>query len=122
MTRTDSVDVQQLIESARDALTVRRVFGDPIDQNGMRVIPAARIRGGGGGGGGSAPDGEGSGSGAGFGMIANPAGAFVVTDHDVTWRPAVNPERITIAAFAFAAFSIWMLRPILRRRVGRAGQ
>jgi uncharacterized spore protein YtfJ len=122
MTSTDSVDVQQLIESARDALTVRRVFGDPIDQNGIRIIPAARIRGGGGGGGGSAPDGQGSGSGAGFGVMANPAGAFVVTDRDVTWRPAVNPERIAMAAFTFAGFALWTLRSILRRRVGRAGQ
>jgi uncharacterized spore protein YtfJ len=115
MTRTDSVDVQQLIESARDALPVRRVFGDPIDQNGTRIIAAARVRGGGGGGGGSAPGREGRGSGAGFGMIANPAGAFIVSDHDVKWRPAVNAERIVLASLVFAAFAMWMRRSILLR-------
>ena len=116
MARTDSPDVLQLLENAGDTLTVRRVFGDPIDQNGIRIIPAARIRGGAGGGGGSAPNGEG-GSGAGFGMIADPAGAFVVTDHDVTWRPAINTERIVLATLGFAAFAMWTLRSILRRRV-----
>jgi uncharacterized spore protein YtfJ len=116
MTRTDSLDVQQLLESARDAITVRRVFGDPIDQNGVRIIPAARIRGGGGGGSGSAPGGEG-GSGAGFGVLANPAGAFVVRDDDVTWRPAVNAERIVLATLLFAAFAMWMRRSVLLRQV-----
>jgi uncharacterized spore protein YtfJ len=36
-------DVQRTIEQARDALTVKRVFGDPVERDGVTVIPAARV-------------------------------------------------------------------------------
>ncbi len=71
-------DVQKTIEQAKDALTVKRVFGDPIEKNGVTIIPAARVQGGGGGGTGEGPGGEGKGSGSGFGVNAKPAGAYVM--------------------------------------------
>jgi uncharacterized spore protein YtfJ len=115
MSRTESIDVEGLLATSRDALTVRRVFGDPVSHNGVDVIPVARIRGGGGGGGGSGPAGEGSGSGAGFGMTGSPAGVFVVSDVDVTWKPAINRERILLAAMALTAFALWMIRSSVRQ-------
>ncbi|RZV47653.1 MAG: sporulation protein, partial [Acidimicrobiia bacterium] len=42
--------VDEILGEARDTLTVRRVFGEPIVQNGVTVVPAAAVRGGGGGG------------------------------------------------------------------------
>ena len=69
-------DVQKTIEQAKDALTVRRVFGDPYEKNGVTVIPAARVQGGAGGGDGTGP--EGGGKGSGFGLSARPAGAYVI--------------------------------------------
>lgn len=48
------------LSGTRDALSVRRVFGDPYEIDGMTIIPVARISGGAGGGGG-----EGSGERAG---------------------------------------------------------
>ena len=51
-------DVKATIEQATDALTVRRVFGDPIEKDGVTVIPAARVHGGAGGGTGEAGGGE----------------------------------------------------------------
>ena len=36
-----------------DALTVRRVYGEPYEKNGVTIIPAAMVFGGGGGGGGA---------------------------------------------------------------------
>ena len=42
----------QLLDTVRDSMTVRRVFGDPYERDGATVIPAARVRGAGGGGGG----------------------------------------------------------------------
>jgi uncharacterized spore protein YtfJ len=38
----DPSGVQRMIEQARDTMTVRRVFGDPYEKNGVTVIPAAR--------------------------------------------------------------------------------
>jgi uncharacterized spore protein YtfJ len=82
-------NVDELLEGAREAITVRRVFGEPHEQDGVTVIPAAVVRGGGGGGG----DNENNGGG-GFGVMARSAGAYVIKDGEVTWKPAVDPNRI----------------------------
>ena len=58
------MDVNDVIAQARDTLTVKRVFGEPYEKNGVTVIPAARVQGGAGGGGGEGPEGQGKGSGA----------------------------------------------------------
>ena len=80
-------------EKARDAITVSRVYGEPYEKDGLTVIPAARVSGGGGGGSGKDEKG-GDGSGGGFGVSGRPAGAYVIRNGDVTWRPAVDPNRI----------------------------
>ena len=60
-----------------DAINVKRVFGDPIETEGVTVIPAAKVGGGGGGGG----DNENNGGG-GFGLGARPVGAYVIKGDD----------------------------------------
>ena len=50
-----SVNVNEIIERARDVMNVGLVFGEPIHQNGVTVVPVAAVRGGGGGGGGPDP-------------------------------------------------------------------
>jgi uncharacterized spore protein YtfJ len=87
------VDVREVIKMAKDAMTVKRVYGDPLEKNGITVIPAAQVQGGGGGGKGEAPGGKGGGSGSGFGINAKPAGVYVVKDDDVVWRPAVDVNK-----------------------------
>jgi uncharacterized spore protein YtfJ len=70
------------------------VFGDPIESGGVTIIPAAKVGGGGGGGG----DNEDNGGG-GFGIGAKPVGAYVIKDGEVTWRPAVDVNRLIGLAF-----------------------
>lgn len=122
---SEQLDVATMMETAKDTFSVRRVFGDPIAHNGIQVIPAVRVRGGGGSGGGPTPsagpdpDGigagaSGGGSGGGFGLVASPAGVYVVDGNEVRWRPAVNAERIVLSGMALVAFALWMLRSILR--------
>jgi uncharacterized spore protein YtfJ len=88
------MDVQELIGEARDAMTARRVYGDPVERNGTVVVPAAAVRGGAGGGDGTSEAGEGSGSG--FGLMAHPVGAWVITDNGVEWRPAPDVNRLVL--------------------------
>lgn len=96
------MDVNEVIDRARDSITVKRVYGEAIQQDGITVIPAALVAGGGGGGEGTAPqqagvEGEalkGGGSGSGFGLRARPAGAFVIREGNLTWVPAVDVNRI----------------------------
>jgi uncharacterized spore protein YtfJ len=94
------MDVNEVIDRARDALNVRRVFGEPIQQGEVTVIPAAWVSGGGGGGAGKGPS-EGTetsskGSGSGFALRARPAGAFVMRQGQVRWKPAVDVNRIVL--------------------------
>ena len=67
----------------------------------MTLIPAAVLRGGVGGGGGRRA-GE-RGEGGGFGLIARPAGAYVIKDGVVRWRPAFDLNRTIGLASGVAA-------------------
>ena len=60
------MDVQELLSRATDTVTVKKVYGDPIERDGALVIPVARVRGGAGGGAGTDKDQEASGSGGGL--------------------------------------------------------
>jgi uncharacterized spore protein YtfJ len=76
---------EELLLGVRDAITVRRVYGEAIEADGVTLIPAALVAGGGAGGGDEAGNG-----GGGFGLRARPIGAWVIRDGDVSWRPAVD--------------------------------
>jgi uncharacterized spore protein YtfJ len=88
-------DVDEMWKGARDAMTVKRVYGDPVQSDGVTLVPAAAVRGGAGGGG----DNEGNGGG-GFGIVARPVGAYVIRDGSVSWRPAVDLNRVLLLAAA----------------------
>jgi uncharacterized spore protein YtfJ len=87
-------NVDELLRGAQDAMTVRRVYGDPVETEGVTIVPAAAVRGGAGGGGDSEHNG-----GAGFGLNARPVGAWVLRDGEATWSPAVDVNRIAVLAF-----------------------
>jgi uncharacterized spore protein YtfJ len=87
-------NVDEILQGARDAITVKRVYGDPVEREGVTIVPAAAVGGGGGGGG----DAEGNGGG-GFGVKARPVGAWVIRGDEVAWRPAVDVNRIAVYAF-----------------------
>ena len=52
MARRSELRIFDLLNQARDAIGVRRVFGDPIEVDGTTLVPAAWVAGGMGGGGG----------------------------------------------------------------------
>ena len=122
METTKRVDVGKTIEDAKDAITVRRVFGEPYVKNGVTLIPAARVQGGAGGGSGEGPDGEGRGGGAGFGLIAKPVGAYVIKGDDVSWRPAVDVGRVILGAQLVALVGLLVARSIVRSRSARTNE
>jgi uncharacterized spore protein YtfJ len=110
------MEVQEVLTQARDAMTVKRVFGEPYEKNGVTVIPAARVQGGAGGGGGEGPEGQGKGSGTGFGLSARPVGAYLIRGDEVTWRPAVDLNRIVLGAQVVAVVALLTLRAIVKAR------
>jgi uncharacterized spore protein YtfJ len=110
------VDVQQTISQARDAMTVKRVFGEAYEKDGTTVIPAAAVRGGAGGGGGESPDGSGGGSG--FGLTARPVGAYVIRNGEVRWEPAFDLNRLILGAQIAGIALFLAIRSITRARAG----
>jgi len=117
------MDPRELIKGVRDALSVRQVFGEPVERDGVTVIPAATVIGGGGGGtegaqepsnidGETEPQGQ-SGVGVGFGGVMWPAGAFEIRGDRVTWRPAIDLTRVLLMVLMLA---IAVVRARGRRR------
>jgi uncharacterized spore protein YtfJ len=111
------MDVQEAIAQARDTLTVKRVFGEAYEKNGVTIIPAARVQGGAGGGSGEDPQGQGGkGSGSGFGVTARPVGAFVLRGEELSWQPAVDINRIVLGGQAVAIVALLVIRAIIKAR------
>jgi uncharacterized spore protein YtfJ len=113
-----------------DLLSVRQVFGEPVRQDGVTVIPVARVLGGGGGGSGSGPTpprgrepevtgarDEASGSGGGLGGQVKPLGVYVLRGTEVTWQPVLDLQRIILGGQALGALAVLtVLVGLLRRR------
>ena len=108
------MNVSEMLEGAREAITVRRVYGDPIESDGVTIIPAADVRGGGGGGGDAQNNG-----GGGFGVAARPVGVYVVRGGEVAWEPAVDASRIAIMGMVTAIVTMLVLRSVVKAIFGR---
>lgn len=109
------MDMDMNLKGVYDAMTVSRVYGDPIERDGVVVIPAAAVRGGGGYGGGT--DGTGNeGGGGGSGIVARPVGVYRIEDGTVTWVPAVDATRIAILGQVVAIVALLVFRSVLKKR------
>ena len=113
-------DVTDIIERAREVMTVQRVFGEPIHSNGVTVVPVAAVRGGGGGGGGPDPNSGVEGGGGGFGLIARPVGAYVIRGDQVEWQPALDTTRMISAGAAVVALALLTVRTAIKKKKGRS--
>jgi uncharacterized spore protein YtfJ len=108
------MQVDDVLAQTRDAMTVRRVFGDPIERDGLTVIPVANVMGVGGAGSGDSPS-EGAGSGHGYGVRATPAGVYVIRDGEVHWEPAVDMGRVILVGQLVGIVFLLVLRSLLKR-------
>jgi uncharacterized spore protein YtfJ len=109
--------VDELLTTARESMTVRRVYGDAVSQDGLTVIPAASIAGGAGGGAGADSQGE-QGEGGGFGVAARPVGAYVIQNGFASWRPAVDVNRV-ISVVGVVVVTYLVMRPRMVRARAR---
>jgi uncharacterized spore protein YtfJ len=112
------MDVQELMAKVQDTASVKQVFGQPYEKDGVAVIPVAKVGGGGGGGGGEGDEGKGWGGGGGFG--GQPVGAFVIRNGKVHWRPAVDVTAIVLRAQAVVIAALLTLRAIEKARARSA--
>ena len=107
------MEVKYILAQARDVMTVKRVFGDPYEKDGVTVIPVAKVGGGGGGGGSEEGD---KGFGAGFGLSTKPAGVYVIRDGQVGWRPAVDVNKVIMGGQIVAIFLLLTIRTFIKAR------
>jgi uncharacterized spore protein YtfJ len=86
------------------------VFGEPVEREGLTVIPVAKARFGfgGGGGAGSSEGDEGSGGGGGGGAAVTPIGFIEVHDDRATFKRISTPMDLVplVAAGAVAALTV----------------
>jgi len=108
------MNVTEMLSDAREAMTVKRVYGDPIEREGLTIVPAADVRGGGGGG----SDSENNGGG-GFGLSARPVGVYIVKDGQVQWEPAIDVSRISILGLITGIVALLVLRSIVKAIASR---
>jgi uncharacterized spore protein YtfJ len=101
--------VGEFLGGAQDAMSARRVFGDPLEKNVITVIPAAKVSGGGGGGSDESENG-----GGGFGLSSRPVGALIIKGDKVAWQPAFDLNRLILGCQVVAVVAI--LAGALRKR------
>jgi uncharacterized spore protein YtfJ len=117
--RTNSTAVLADIREAVDGAAAGRVFGEPVVQGDLTVLPVAKVSGGGGGGGGTGPEVEGhetGGSGGGFGLAAKPLGVFVIKDGTVRWRPAIDVNQVILGGQLVAVTALLVVRALIKSR------
>lgn len=120
--------VVEPIEHMLERLRVDTVFGEPIKEGEVTVIPVAEIGVGFGYGYGfgrgpkGAAEGEGEtagtsvggGAGGGAGGRATPRGYIQITGEGVKFEPIIDPARITLAGIAMGAWSVFWISKTIR--------
>ncbi|MFI5258335.1 MAG: spore germination protein GerW family protein [Candidatus Limnocylindrales bacterium] len=114
--------LRELVSSLLDSASVRRVLGEPIERDGVLVIPVANVRGAFGGGEGSpaAADTEQlSGWGGGGAWSATPAGTYVLRNGEMGWVPAVDANRTILLGCLTGIVSLLVARSMIRTLLKR---
>lgn len=90
------------------------IFGEPVEREGVTVVPVAKARFGFGGGGGSGTrdDGEGSGRGGGGGLAVSPVGYIEVRDRGSEFKRITTPIDL-LALVAAASVALIAVRRLL---------
>jgi uncharacterized spore protein YtfJ len=110
--------VNQLLERVGETVGKRAqpstIFGDPVQREGITVIPVAKARFGfgAGGGAGSREGDEGSGGGGGGGVAVSPVGYIEVHDRSAEFKRISSPADV-LAVVAAASLAVLALKRVL---------
>lgn len=92
---------EKLAEKLGAAAQAAHIFGEPVERDGVTVIPVATARWGlGGGGGKRGLAGRHEGMGGGGGVIVQPAGYIEIKGSETRYRPILDPKLVIGAAVA----------------------
>jgi uncharacterized spore protein YtfJ len=90
------------------------IFGEPVEREGITVVPVAKARFGFGGGGGSGTreEGQGFGRGGGGGMSVDPVGYIEIRDRSSDFKRILTPRDV-LALVVAAALASGVIRRLL---------
>jgi uncharacterized spore protein YtfJ len=111
--------VTKLTERLGQHLSAKTIYGDPVERDGVTVIPVARARMGfgGGSGSGSGGDGTGEGEGGGGGLVVSPVGYLEIVGGESRFR-RINDAGSLVPLVLVGTLAAWVvlrgLRVLLR--------
>jgi uncharacterized spore protein YtfJ len=124
--------LRELVGGLTDSSSVKRVFGEPIERDGILIIPVARIRGAFGGGeaasaAGNASEAGGAAApaalpvswGGGGAWSATPAGTYVLKNGEMSWVPATDANRVILLGCLTGIVALLVIRSVVRTIVKR---
>ena len=129
----DEKNIQDIKDSIKDVMmeveknnNVRTIFGDPVHEKDLVIIPVASVnmRGGGGGGQGEGKDyehrhprkGHGKGVGLGYARKVQPLGYIEIKDEKAVFKPILDMSKLaTLAIVAGVAGSCMVLRAFIKK-------
>jgi uncharacterized spore protein YtfJ len=86
--------VERLAEKLGTAANSATIYGEPVERDGVTVIPVAKAAYGFGGGEGNGTEGKGAGSGGGGGMVLTPVGYIEMKDGATLFRTIRDPQTV----------------------------
>ncbi len=111
-TNGDRSVAERLAERLGMSASAKTVFAEPVEREGVTVIPVAQVRYGFGGGGGGNEEGRGNGGG---GMVqAHPLGYIELKDGESSFRRLRNPANVVRVVLAVGIVSMLMLRQLYK--------
>lgn len=111
--------VQKVLERLGNVANARAIFGDPIERDGVTVIPVGKVSWGGGAGGGRGTDTKegtfegGEGGGGGGGVRAHPVGYIEIRDGQAQFV-RIRDVGAYVPLIIFGAIGSWIFARALR--------
>ena len=103
--------LERVGQTVGDNAKASTIFGEPVEREGVTVVPVAKARFGFGGGGGSGArdEGEGGGGGGGGGMAVSPIGFIELRDNTAEFKRISTPRDL-LALVAAASIALLAVR------------
>jgi uncharacterized spore protein YtfJ len=107
--------IRDILENALNKGDIRRVYGEPVERDGVTVVPIADIGSafGFGAGSGGEPGKEGEGGGGGGKVNSKALGYLEITEGGTRFRPVYDATKIATWGIVAATFLLWI---IVRKR------
>jgi uncharacterized spore protein YtfJ len=108
--------LERIAEKLSVTASSKAVYGEPVEHEGVTIIPVAKVRYGFGGGSGKKSTKEGEGGGG--GLQASPMGYIEMKDGETQFRPIRDPMAF-VPVVAAGGFVGWLLLRGLRKLIRR---